>query len=118
MLPNEPEILSARQAFLDAQAALEGTGRTPAEPTGFFPCRWYGSSFHTDRGSYAVVKTDGELGDLVGDRLRLVYGKRSVIVYVFASADVEAEIVITRRSFAALELLAVNEIDVLVEVLR
>lgn len=117
-LPNEPEIMDARLAFPDAQVALAGT----VEETKFATntCGWYGTAFHPDRGCFAIVNLGGPLVDLVGDRLLLRYGvSRSVIVYCIGAQTVPEgqDIVITRRSFLALELLVVDRIDVIVETL-
>lgn len=113
-LPNEPEILDARQGFTDAQAALDGT--TVERRAGLFTCGWYGTDVSRERGSFGLVNRGGPLEDLVGDRIRLTVGPDSVLVYVVASAVLDHDIHITRRSFAAVSLLAVDRIDVLVEV--
>jgi hypothetical protein len=118
MLPNEPEILLARRAFPDAQAAL--TGVVAAERNTRNTLGWYGTTFHEERGSFAIVREDGPLADLVGDRLRLRYGKATpVFVYCIGAREIADgyDIVVPRRVFAALELLAVDRIDVIVEVL-
>lgn len=115
MLPPEREILSARLPYLEAQVALSGT--VEESVADYFTCGWYGTTMHPDRGAYAIAQADGPLVDYVGDRLRLIYGLRSTIVYVFASADIPWQLGITRRSFAALDLLAKEQIDIRFEVL-
>lgn len=116
MLPPEPEVLDARQGFPDAQQDLAGP---PLETVaGFHSCGWYGTTLNDERGCFAVVGDEGPLAELIGDRLLLRYGLRSIYVYCFASApDLEQDIVITRRAFAALDLLARESIDVLIEVI-
>lgn len=113
-LPAEPEILAARQGFPDAQIDLAGTAilRRPGLPT----CGWYGTKVSVERGSFALVNRGGPLEDLIGDRLKLTYKGRCVFVYCFGSEELLYDIHITRRTFAALELLAVERIDVIVEV--
>jgi hypothetical protein len=114
LLPAEPEILAARQGYTDAQEDLFGTPieRRPGLPS----CGWYGTSVSAERGSFALVNRGGPLEDLIGDRLKLTYGDCSTFVYVFGSDDLDYDIHITRRAFAALELLAVERIDLIVEV--
>lgn len=113
-LPSEPEILDARQGFPDAQAAL-GSGVLDAV-SGLYGCGWYGTSVSRERGSFALVNRDGPLESIIGDRVKLTSGDHSTFVYVIGSADLDWDIHITRRSFAALSLLAVDRIDVTVEV--
>lgn len=114
-LPNEPEVLDARLPFPDAQVALDGV--PSSRLTDFHTCGWYGTTLHDERGAFAMVNETGPLADLIGDRLRLRYERKSVNVYCFGSTDLPHDIAITRRAFASLELLAVEEIEVLVEVL-
>lgn len=120
-LPSEPEIMHARRSFRDAQAALDGgaietlPGPTRAAP---WTCGWYGSSISGERGSFALVNKGGPLDPLlIGDRLRLTFGRRSVVVYCYSAENLDWDIHITRRSFAALEFLAVERIGVAIEVL-
>lgn len=114
LLPSEPEILSARKGWQDAQAELAGQViiRNPT----LIGCGWYGTAISRERGAFALVNRTGALTDLVGDRLRLTHNDRSIYVYCFGTDDLDYDIHITRRSFAALELLAVERIDVTVEV--
>lgn len=113
----EPEILVARQGFIDAQAAisLEGVGEPFA---GRYRLGWTGSRIADERGSFCVVDEDGPLQELVGDHLRFVYGDRSVLAYCVGGVDLGVDAAVTRRLFAAVELLAVQQITVRVEVLR
>lgn len=117
-LPNEPEIMDARLAYPDAQRAL--AGNIEEVSVTFNTLGWYDTKFHPERGCFAIVREDGPLVDLVGDRLHIRYGDKTVNVYCFTAREIEdgQDIVITRRSFAALELLAVDRIDVIVETLE
>jgi hypothetical protein len=114
VLPAEPEILAARQGFADAQRDLAGVAveRMPGLPS----CGWYGTAVSAERGSFALVNRGGPLEALIGDRLKLTYGDCSVYVYCFGSEDLDWDIHITRRAFAALELLAVDRIALIVEI--
>ena len=115
MLPNEPEIIDARKSFLDAQGALGGVAAERMNDT--YVCGWFGTGLVEDRGSFAVVDEAGPLAELIGDRLRVIHGQRTVVVYCFGSTDLDTDLAIARRAFAAIELLAVEEITVEVEVL-
>lgn len=116
MLPNEPEIIDAKLAFPDAQRALAGVpepGTAVRSTVG-----WYGTSLHPDRGCFAIVREDGPLADLVGDRLRVTYNDKSVTVYCIGARTIDSgeDIVITRRSWAAVELLSMDRIVAVVDV--
>lgn len=115
--PNEPEILEARLAYSDAQRELAGI----VEQRGVvrYSCGWYGSNVSDDRGSFAFVHETGPLADLVGDRVKLRYRDRTANIYVVNSMRVDGEydLLIHRTVFLRLELLAIERIDVLVEVM-
>ena len=107
MLPPEAAVLDARQAFLDAQATLSGTN----VPLGFFTVSWYGTAVSDERGSFGIVDPAMGLADAVGEVVEVDYNGRSVRVYVIASQDgLGTDLGITRRSYMALELLAVEPI--------
>lgn len=117
MALDEKEILDGRKGFPDAQSALAGA-RLELR-AGLPNCGWYGTSISTERGSFALVNRGGPLEDLVGDRLRITEPNsgRQVIVYCFATEQLDYDIHLTRRAYAALSLLAVDRIAVQVEVL-
>jgi hypothetical protein len=112
---DELEILDARQGFSDAQAALADTAIERL--SGLYGCGWYGTNTSRERGSFGLVNRGGPLEELVGDRVKLTAGDYSVNVYLFGSEALDHDIHITRRAFAAVSLLAVDRIDVIVEVL-
>jgi hypothetical protein len=114
-LPDEAEILAARQAFPDAQADLDGATLTLLPD--YYGVGWYGTDISRERGSFALVNRGGPAEALIGDRIRLRHRDRSVVVYVVGTEDLLEDIHVTRRSFLALELLAVDRIDCTVEVL-
>lgn len=112
----EPEILTARQSFPDAQAALDGVGSPFGNAA--FTVGWYGTRVSAERGSFCIVNADGPLAELVGDTVRLRYGPGStVLAYCVGSADLEWDMGVTRRVFAAVELLSVDIISVTLEVI-
>lgn len=113
----EPEILEARRSFPDTQAAMAAAGVPTLFGADFYTVSWKGHELTGTQGSFCVVRADGPLANLVGDHLRLRFGaSKSVFVYCVGSANLEVDIGVTRRAFAALELLAVDSITVLVEV--
>lgn len=114
-MADEPMILTCRRAFPEAQAALESGGGAPFGDR-LYTMGWVGTRVSSERGSFAVVALNGPLADLVGDIVRLTHGTKSVLAYVVGSADLPYEIGVTRRTFAAVELLSVDSVDVIVEV--
>lgn len=114
MLPPETLVLDGRQAFLDAQAAFAG----PTTSLGFFSVSWYGSAVSDERGSFGIVDPAMGLADAVGEIVEVSYNSRNVYVYVIASQDgLGTDLGITRRSYMALELLAIEPITATVGVL-
>lgn len=110
-----PEILHARYDFDLAQRWLGGIVEQRLGDA--YSCGWYGTATQEDRGCLAIVNLNGPLLDYVGDRLNLSYKQRSVAVYVFGSGDIPYDIALARRPFMALELPAIDEIPVFVEVM-
>lgn len=116
MLPPEPEVLEAREAFPDAQELLSArvsTGVVYERQA----LSWYGSIISDERGSFGVVNPDGPLADLVGDHVRITHREEVVVVYVAAAAEVPTPLAITRRAFLALGRLTEENITVTLEVL-
>lgn len=108
-------ISMGRKAFPDAQndISLLGVGRVFGEQ--FYTLGWAGKS----RESFCLVNIDGPLSSLVGDHLRFRYGvSKSVYAYCVGIADVASDVIVTRRLFAALELLSVQQLSVIVEVIE
>jgi hypothetical protein len=111
MLDPEPLILDGRQCFIDAQGAYAGQ----VTPLGFFTCSWYGTAVQDERGSFAVVDPAMGLANAVGEVVQIAYQRRTVNVYVLGSQEqLGTDIGITRRSYMALGLLAVEPITVTV----
>jgi hypothetical protein len=115
MLGPEPLILDGRQDFIDAQEAFAGV----SVPLGFFTVGWYGSTISDERGSFGVVDPEMGLADLVGDIVEVGYGTRRVRVYVIGSQPgLGTDLAITRRSYLAISLLAVEPLSVSVGVVQ
>lgn len=116
--PPEPEIINAELPFDSAQAALDG--EVIQTITEFASCSWYGAVVSPDYGCFAIVRDDGPLADFVGDRLRLTdatSGATVVVYCVTTISDIDEDVLIARRPFAAFADLAITPISVLVEVL-
>lgn len=87
---------------------------------------WYGTKFDPTTGARGIVRSDGPLADLVGERIRVSTrvggGVRSVAVYVhdereFPDELADEELLLTRRAFLALGNLALDNLTVSVEIL-
>lgn len=118
--PNTLTEIVARLAFPDAQALMEG--QTVADAAVYdTTAGWHGTVKDSNKGSFAVVRSAGPLAGLVGKRVRVTsrtHRTRSVIVYVFGTvSDLDPDISLARRAFAALDLLTADSLDVHVEVL-
>lgn len=114
-LPPEREVLIARKAFPDAQVELSGVSAPYSG--GPYALGWFGTRIVDERGAFAVVSEGGPLEDLIGEIVLLRYGQRSVFVYCVGASDIaDYDIGVTRRAFAALAVLAKEEIAVLIEV--
>ena len=119
-LPREDDGWYSRLGFPSAQAKLGETG-----PTGErfrANVSWHGTRLDPEPqgGSSALVQLDGDLAGLLGERIRLTYGRQSVVAYVVRSTDIGIEgvdISLSRRAFAALGRLSLESLPVTVEIL-
>lgn len=68
---------------------------------------WHDSSVNPESGSFALVQTGAGLDDLIGEIIRVQFYTREVFAYVLDSADVPAQVSITRRLFLALNRLTI-----------
>lgn len=106
------------QRVFGASAAIRGTLRTAT-------AGWYGTKFDPTMGAVAIVRSDGPLADLVGERVQVTRragAPRSVVVYITDERDfpdelADEDLLLTRRGFFALADLATDALDVTVEVL-
>lgn len=87
---------------------------------------WYGTSFDPTSGASAIVRTDGMLAQLVGERILVTRRKgadvRTVAVYVhdereFPDELADEDLLLTKRAFLALADPALDALDVTVDVL-
>jgi hypothetical protein len=98
-------VLVGRQAFFDAQQGFSGV----VVAMGYFTVSWYGSSVSDERGSFGVVDPAMGLADSVGDVVQAGYNGRTVSVYVIGSQPgLGTDLGLSRRSYMALELLAIE----------
>jgi hypothetical protein len=105
VLGPEPLVLVGRQAFFDAQQGFAGV----VVAMGYFTVSWYGSSVSDERGSFGVVDPTMGLADSVGDVVQVGYKGRVVSVYVIGSQPgLGTDLGLSRRSYMALELLAIE----------
>lgn len=102
--------------FATAQAALGATQPIPGSDVQA-ACGWHGTLTDPERGSVAIVRTDGPLADLVGERIRITFEEEAVVAYVHTEADILDDLSVPRRSFMGLAPPAQESIDVTVEIL-
>lgn len=117
-LPLETDSYYARLGFPSAQKAL-GVGGPESRKRAVIG--WHGSFLdgESQGGSFGIVNTEGSLTDLLGERVKVTYGKRSVVVYVHRAVDLDAaeDLSLSRRAFMALAPLPTDELVVRVEAL-
>lgn len=101
------EIPTARRAFSAAQPRLAGA---PISPEQTLSIGWHDTSVNLETGSFAVVQLNAGLDDLIGEIVRVRFAGRSVFAYVLDSADVPVQLSLTRRLFAALNRLTLEEL--------
>ena len=99
--------------FPEAQAALAGPPESDAVVASV---GWHGTKFDPRLGAYGIVRSDGPLAHLVGERVRITYRTRSVIVYIHDEGQPIADLSLTRRTFMALSLLPKDTLRAGVEV--
>lgn len=80
---------------------------------------WYaaGPDGDPNRGSFAMVNDSGPFAGLVGERVLIVFGARSVLAYVLKTDALDEDIAVTRRLFMALAPLDTTSVQVAVTVL-
>ncbi len=78
---------------------------------------WHGTSFDPVLGAVGVVRKDGPLRDLAGERVRLTHRNTSVVVYIHDLGGTIEDLSITRRAFMALDMPSLDSLPVLLEVM-
>lgn len=120
-----PDAYLARLPWDSAQQAL-GAGGTISTSKQAAAAGWHGPSTDPELGAFCIVRTDGPLANLVGERLRVTYRTgtraRSVVVYChdeldFGEDGADEDLSLTRRAMLALAPLALDLVPVEVEVM-
>lgn len=111
IIPTVLPFYAARRAFATAQALLAGS---PVEPASLVDVGWHDSSVNAESGSFAVVGIGAGLDRLLGRIVQVSYRRRSVLVYVIATADVPVAFSLARRPFVALSVLSAESIRAMV----
>jgi hypothetical protein len=119
-VPLEEDAYFARRGFPSAQQQIGSTG--PERGTRQRAvCGWHGTWVDEEPqgASFAIVQRDGDLADLVGERVKVSLGDRHIYAYVHRDADLDSgdEISLSRRLFIGLAPLATESLDVRVETL-
>jgi hypothetical protein len=111
---DEVEVLAGRRAFPMTQQLLAGAirSRMPAP----IETDWHDTGLHPETGAFALVREDGGLDDLIGEIVKVTYGRRSVFVYVLASAQTVSSLSLARRAYFALLPLSKTPRKMLVEI--
>lgn len=121
-LLDEPEVLAGERVFATAQTLL-GENKVGVQRYSTKQISWYGTAADPRpefqlRGCFGMVQAGGSLQDLVGDIIRVNFDTRSVLVYVLASFAAPFELMITRRSWLAIEQLSTRSISVDVDLMQ
>lgn len=89
-------------------------------------CGWHGTSVDPERGAFCIVRSDGPLADLVGERVRVTLrqGTRERVVTLYCHDEqpfpleaAQEDLSLTRRAFLALAPWSTDSLAVSVEVL-
>jgi hypothetical protein len=109
----------ARRAFPVAQELLSGPVLRKAASSA--NVGWHDTEVCAETGAIAVVPSEGELVDLVGEiivvKRHLPTEVRGAFVYVLARAAVPNDLSLSRRAFLHLGLLSGTALDCSVEVI-
>jgi hypothetical protein len=107
------DSIFARYGWEDSQIKLGESGVMEAEGVSG-SCGWHGTLLDPELGAFAVVREDGPMAALVGERLQVVdeTSGRACYVYCHTDGPVIEDISLTRRAFQALSLAGDDELEV------
>lgn len=120
--PDVDDLQLSRLPYNETQEAFATTGTVVGELR-LATAGWYGTRVDPERGAVAVVRSDGPLADLVGERLKVTSDEgvapRSVYVYCHSEGVIAADedLALPPGLFARLAQLSRDAITVRVEVL-
>lgn len=104
-------LMTVRRAFPESQRLLAAPDRELATPG--VGVTWFGASFYPETApALALVRADGALAGLVGEKLRVARvwpgGSESIYVWVDAAVSLAAdvELAVARRAFLSMALLS------------
>lgn len=114
---DEPLILDGSRAFPETQNAFSG----PVDSTRarhLVACSWYDTSLSDYEGAFCLIQAGSELEELVGDIVSVKYRGKEIFVYCVGGAELTTDFALFRRAFFALEDLAYDEINAVVQPVR
>jgi hypothetical protein len=125
VVPDVDDLHLSRLPFELTQRIFSATGVTP-DPPRSARCGWHDVATDDERGANAIVRSDGPLADLVGERILVKtreHGRdREVVVYVHEEQDWPDEITdedlsITKRAWLELGEWSLESLLVTIEVI-
>lgn len=119
MTPEETDEYYARLPFPEAQRIF-AAGSPQLSEALVSRIGWHGTATDLERGSFAIVREDGPLAHLIGERLRITRGDRvgrlQVYVYCHSRLELPDDLSVPRRIYLQLGLPAEDDIPVTVEI--
>lgn len=111
------DMTLARLPFPTAQRLLSGAVVRGSLVRTY--CEWHADSDDGDPelGSFCMARVGGPLENLVGERLRIRYGTKTVYAYCHRAAALDDDLSLTRSLFARLGNLSATHLHVSVEVI-
>lgn len=124
-IPDVPDDQLARLPWSLSQQAFGSAGplRTTRRSA---RAGWHGTSVDPEEGANCIVRSDGLLADLVGERLRVTYrvGTKERVIFVYCHDEqdfpeeaADEDVSLTRAGFRRLAPLALDGITVTIQVL-
>lgn len=113
------DLMNSRRAFPEAQALFDGAALSLVAEGA--KIAWHGSDLHPETGCIALVREDGPHVDLIGEIVKvsrtLPTKRRTVFAYVYATAAIDADLSLARRTFMGLGILANESLDCRLEII-
>lgn len=111
----EDEYL-AQLPWMESQEAFAFGGPVPRSARAA-TVGWHGTDWDPMTPAFAIVNPAGPMADLVGERLKVTYRRKSVYVFCHDESNVIEDLSLTKRAFIDLAAPAMEELHATIEVM-
>ena len=114
---DETEVMDGTRTWATTQELFRGVSPV-GTPRYDLDVGWYDSNVEPNAGAFCLVQAGGQYEDLVGERVAVVYGDKTIYLYCLGSTNLDQDVALARAAFFRMADLAEDTIPVSLQVIQ